>query len=232
MGRTADFLLHLILPNRCMFCRTPVEYSRRLCSSCERDAPFTEPSSCLVCGRKECVCKEEENFFSVAAAPFFYEMGADTAIQDLKFRGNFLNARKLAWYMARELQQRNLSGRFDVIVPVPLYPRDERKRGFNQSRRLAEWVARYTSSPLLCDLLFKVSPTKKQHELTSQERRKNLEGAFRTAGRERIIGKRILLIDDVFTTGSTLRECAFVLRKSGAGEVLCLTAARTRAVAK
>ena len=215
-----------------MFCRRPVEYDQLLCPSCEKDAPCTDPCRCLLCKMEECVCDEAKNQFSTLAAPFFYEMGADTAIQDLKFHGNFLNARKLGFYMAKELYRRNLAGRFDVILPVPLYHKDERKRGFNQSQKLAEWVAKYTRSPLLCDLLIKTRKTQKQHELTAAERRENLKGAFQTVGAERIAGKKLLLVDDVFTTGSTLRECAAVLRRAGADEILCLTAAKTRMVAK
>ena len=114
-------------------------------------------------------------------------------------------------------------GRYDAVVPVPLHRSRLAKRGFNQAELMARGVAKRISAPVL-DKLRVVRRTRDQVELSASARRVNVAGAF--ASRGPVVG-RVLLVDDVFTTGATLSECAGVLRQAGAGEVYALTLCRT-----
>jgi ComF family protein len=115
--------------------------------------------------------------------------------------------------------------RYDVIVPVPLHWRRRWNRGFNQAELLAREVSRHRRIPLL-NALRRSKATANQAGLTSAGRRRNIAGAFQSRAGVDLHGKRVLLIDDVFTTGATAGACARALKKAGAGTVCLLTLAR------
>jgi ComF family protein len=114
----------------------------------------------------------------------------------------------------------------DAIVPVPLHPVREKKRGFNQSRVLAKRLSHLKNIDLMDKRLVKVKNIPPQTSLEANERARNVRGAFKVKRPETIKGKVILLVDDVYTTGSTLRECSLALRKAGAKEVRAVTIAQ------
>jgi ComF family protein len=146
------------------------------------------------------------------------------AICLFKYRGKVGLAKPLAQLMLGALP-RTID--VDAILPVPLHPTRLRAREFNQSLLLAERLGRHLGKPVLATALARVLPTNPQTTLTRQERRRNLRRAFTLFRPEAIAERRILLVDDVFTTGTTLDECARVLRKAGAASVCALTLART-----
>jgi competence protein ComFC len=113
----------------------------------------------------------------------------------------------------------------DVVLPVPLYKKRLREREFNQSALIAKYSAERLGSILVLDSLVKIRDTKPQVGLSSNERRKNMKNAFRIQNREAVEGRDILLIDDVSTTGATIRECSRVLKKAGADNIHVLTLA-------
>ena len=115
----------------------------------------------------------------------------------------------------------------DVIIPVPLHPTRLRAREFNQSLLLADQLSRHLARPVSATNLVRTAATDPQTTLSRQERLRNLRNAFEIRRPSDLSGKRILLIDDVFTTGATLNECARSLRNAGAGPVFALTLART-----
>jgi ComF family protein len=115
----------------------------------------------------------------------------------------------------------------DVIIPVPLHPARLRTREFNQSLLLADQLSRYLSRPVSAGNLVRIAATDPQTTLTRKARLRNLRNAFNIRRPQDLAEKRILLVDDVFTTGTTLNECAKILRKAGAGPVFALTLART-----
>jgi ComF family protein len=132
----------------------------------------------------------------------------------------------IAGWLAEALNDSRLAGRrFDLIVPVPLHPARQRERGFNQAELLAEELHR-RSGILLADLLQRTRYTTTQTQFDRSERMQNLRGAFRLRRSSDVRGLRMLLVDDVLTTGSTLSECACVLRRGGARSVYAMTAAR------
>lgn len=114
----------------------------------------------------------------------------------------------------------------DVIIPVPLHPKRKKKRGFNQAQAIAEGLARTKGIKLEEGVLVKVKNVLPQTFLEIEEREKNVSGAFSVVGNEKIKGKTVILVDDVYTTGATVRECSIVLKKAGAREVRALTLAQ------
>jgi ComF family protein len=114
----------------------------------------------------------------------------------------------------------------DVVVPVPLHPRRERERGFNQSLLLAQRVGRALRCPVRSDLLVRTVHTPPQTELSGDARRSNVRKAFAARRPAPLAGRQVLLVDDVFTTGSTAEACARCLKRAGASSVVVLTVAR------
>jgi ComF family protein len=146
------------------------------------------------------------------------------AICLFKYRGKVALASPLARLMISRLPA---LGVVDLVMPVPLHPRRLREREFNQALLLADRIARHLVVPLSYDNLVRTTPSPAQTTLTRKERLKNLRGAFAARQPDTIAGKRILLIDDVFTTGATVNECAKTLRKAGSGDVFIVTLGRT-----
>jgi ComF family protein len=115
----------------------------------------------------------------------------------------------------------------DVIIPVPLHPARLRAREFNQSLLLADQLSRHLAKPVSATNLIRTAATDPQTTLSRQERLRNLRNAFKIRRPQELVGKRILLVDDVYTTGTTLNECAKTLRNANTGPVYALTLART-----
>ena len=155
-------------------------------------------------------------------APFSYEGLAENAVRQLKFQGKTGRARSLAPYLAETLN----GAQFDCIVPVPMYWKGLRKRGYNQAALLARFLGEETGMPV-CPALRKCRDTAQQHTLHARERRKNLQGAYRVRKGISLKGKSLLLCDDVVTTGSTLLEAAQTLRDAGAARVYAVTVCKT-----
>jgi ComF family protein len=114
----------------------------------------------------------------------------------------------------------------DMIMPVPLHLKRLRQRGFNQALLLAHGLSERFHVSLSCNNLVRVRPTRPQVELTGDERIKNVKGAFSLRKPGEVEARHIVIVDDVFTTGATMQECAAVLKKAGAGQVTALTLAR------
>jgi ComF family protein len=146
------------------------------------------------------------------------------AICLFKYGGKIPLAGPLAHLMIDRLPP--LDG-IDLIIPVPLHPERLREREFNQSLLLADRIGRYLDIPVSCTALTRIAPAPPQTTLSRKERLNNLRGAFAVSRPQTIIGKRILLIDDVFTTGTTVNVCAKTLRKAGSSDVSVLTLGRT-----
>ena len=143
---------------------------------------------------------------------------------DLKYRGKVSLAKSLGQLMLAALP---VAVEIDLVIPVPLHPSRLREREFNQSLLLADQVAKHLGRPLSFTNLVRTAPSEPQSTLSRKERMKNLRRAFAVRRPESIARKRVLLIDDVLTTGTTVNECAKVLRTAGAEAVFVLTLART-----
>ena len=166
-------------------------------------------------------CKGVDFGFESARAALRYEGVGEGIVHSIKYRGYTRVAGALAAPLMLEVIERG--ERFDAVVPVPLHRSRLRRRGFNQAKLLARGVADGMSTPV-SDTLQVVRKTRDQVELSAAERRANVEGAY--AVRDEVRG-RILLVDDVFTTGATMSSCAETLLRAGAEEVHAISLCRT-----
>ncbi|MBM3295041.1 MAG: ComF family protein [Candidatus Aminicenantes bacterium] len=225
-------------PSFCRSCGLLLERpgERLLCRDClGRIVPHRAPR-CPVCGRffegegggHPCgACLGHPPPFSLHRSAGRYGAVLKDAILLLKYRGGRPLARDLAAFAWEALRREDgLWEKAEVLVPVPLHRRRLRERGFNQSALLARAIGRAAGIPVETRALKKVRPTPAQTSLEHGQRRTNVRGAFAVARPERVRGRVVVVIDDVFTTGATLRECAAELRKAGAGEVRAATVAQ------
>jgi competence protein ComFC len=219
-------LVDLIYPQRCVGCERRA--SDLLCRACFEALPEIGRPVCGRCGMPTAFetfvceeCKGVDVGFESARAPLKYEGVGKEIVHVLKYRGYTRTVDRLA----APLMVGALDGghRFDAVVPVPLHRSRLRRRGFNQAELLARGVAQKINAPV-SDTLQVVRKTRDQVELSAAGRRENVSGAFSSRGRVR---GRILLIDDVFTTGATMSSCAETLLRAGATEVHALSLCRT-----
>jgi len=214
-ARVWDRLLDLLFPPKCPFCAR-VQDGPGICPECRRELPWTEdPEQVrLLPGGIRC------------AAPLWYEDLAREGLLRYKFRGAYSAAGHLGPLVA-QCAAEHLGGEFDAVTWVPVSKKRLRRRGYDQAELLAEaacalWGVRPER------MLWKVVDNPAQSGTAdAAARRANVQGVYRAEG-EAARGKRVLLIDDIVTTGSTLCECVRTLREAGAEGVVCATAARTR----
>jgi ComF family protein len=207
--------------SRCWSTITPPSPSR--CARCDR--PFVSPLATVFSPQHICQpCRERPPSYTKAWTLYPYRSPLQDAICLFKYEGKVSLADPLAHLMIDRLPP--LEG-IDLIIPVPLHAERLREREFNQSLLLADRIGRHLNTPVSCTALTRIAPTPPQTTLSRKERLNNLHGAFAVSRSKAIIGKRILLIDDVFTTGATVNVCAKTLRKAGSGHVFVLTLGRT-----
>jgi len=210
--------MDFFLPPICPACRSGSAGREGLCAAC-LDAAAPEPA-----------WAEGVAALAATGSAAAYRGLAEEMIKALKYSGRLAMVRPLGGLLAN-LLARTAAGpaqACDILAPVPLHPRRLTERGFNQSLLLTKELARQAGlrARLSPGLLQRVRYTRPQVELNGFERAANVRGAFAVAASAGVRGRRVLLIDDVCTTGATLRECAAALRSAGAAEVVALTVAR------
>lgn len=215
MGAIATVWQHaieLLLPSRCVGCGAGGTY---LCDAClgraRRAGPLAfDPAACA---------------FDEVTAPLAYDGAARTAVHRLKYSGLRAIAPSMARPMAEALSSSSV--RADVVVPVPLHPSRLRQRGFNQALLLARPIGEAVGLPVRDDILRRLVAGTPQVDAGSiDERRANVDGAFGLAPGASVAGLRIVLVDDVLTTGSTLDAAAGALKRGGARSVHALAFVR------
>jgi ComF family protein len=228
-----DALLSTVFPTACPACGAllaqpsmgplcrPCWFSlpRHAAPLCRCGFPLQAPGLEL-CGR----CRRAQQGFARGHSIGPYRGALRIVIHELKYRGRRQAARLLAEILASEPRTALILREAQALVPVPLHSLRLRERGFNQSLLIARALARQAGVPVWPATLRRVKATPPQTGLTAAARRLNMAGAFEC--RERLAGQIVVLVDDVFTTGATLRSCAGALKRAGAGEVRVLTLAR------
>jgi len=231
-------IFDFFFPPKCPLCGEDYggRHQGRPCPGCVSRIQFLSPPLCPRCGRgfasaadRDHLCSEcltEERFFTRARAVCIYEGLIVEAISRFKYGRVARLARPLGGFLADYQDPDFTFSGLDLVVPVPLHPKRLRERGFNQSLLLARRLGLRHSLPLDITALCRARPTQPQTQLSGSERQTNVRGAFEVRKPEAVAKKRVLLIDDVFTTGATVRECAKVLLHAGAQQVDVLTLAR------
>jgi|LSQX01.2.fsa_nt_gb competence protein ComFC len=214
-----ECVLRFFFPPRCICCDTllPLKTHGMLCRDCEVDLPFL---------KKHEFSNPAGNSVGKIISAFDYEEGIRRAIHNLKFNDRPSNAAILVDLSLPVLKQffyglspYNDSPKYDIIIPVPIHFRRKQQRGYNQSELLSKRLAKRLAIAFHRKVLVKSLNTPPQSSLKKGERLKNLKEAFRVNHPEMIRGKRILLVDDVMTTGSTLEQCGEALTNAGAAQV-------------
>ncbi len=229
LKESADTLLTAVFPKTCRLCGEVIELDETLCDEC-KNVKKIEPPICMSCGysKEECVCKKHKHEYKGIAAPYYYKDSVKTAVNNFKARGMTFLADGFSKDMADSVRETYADIHFDLITFVPLRNFHEHCRGFNQSALLAEGVGKELGIPVE-KLLYKSRYTGVQHNKSAKERSVAVYGSFKVYREyeNKLGGRTILLIDDVKTTGSTLNECAKMLKLSGADAVYALTLAVT-----
>ncbi len=235
-------LLGFVFPEVCQICRDrrarPDEgYVCGGCWSKPGAIQFIRKPFCHRCGLPfdgdltsefECSnCHDLKLHFTSARSSVVAARLVTEVIHRFKYQKHVWFEPFLADLLLRELEPWNrTSGHWDCLIPVPLHPQKEREREFNQSRRIAIAVSTKLNIPTVSNAVNRVRATETQTHLSRHKRAANMRKAFAITGRFPLNGKRVILIDDVFTTGATTNACARVLRKAGADEVCVWTVAR------
>ncbi len=221
-------LIKLLYPQRCKYCNNVIDIRRKICHTCENTLKKIEGDICKLCGKniKDCNCANKKHFYKYICAPFYYDGAASRAIWRFKFRNVTSLSKVFAEDMLKCFNEHYKDYDFDLCTFVPSSKESIKERGYNQAELLAKDFCELTN--IECEeLLLKTKETKTQHDLLSVERSGNLAGAIELKDGIDLENTRILLIDDIKTTGSTLNECAKMLLIGGAAEVFCLTVAIT-----
>lgn len=218
--------LHLFYPNLCQGCGTDLIFNNQLlCIRCLQSLPHTRfahfPNNPI------------ENIFTgrlaIAAAHSEFYFSKGQLIQELIHQLKYNNNREIGIYLGEITGETLLqSGRFsglDAIIPLPMYPDKEYKRGYNQASIIAEGISKTMNVPLMKKLVFRTRLTETQTKKHRADRWQNVEGSFNISNPAAIAGKKILLVDDVITTGATIEACGQVIKRLSGSDIYIATLA-------
>jgi ComF family protein len=231
-------LLDILFPPRCHFCKAfiPNASDLHLCAACLEDCSLISSPLCTVCGipfqtevgeDHTCGgCISQLPRFTAARSATLFDGPVRELIHRFKYNGRVQHCRPLALLTARQIGPFVQSASPDLIIPVPLHVKRLRQRGFNQAVLLGRVLAHEWRLPFSLGNLRRIRWTEPQINLSAAERVANVRGAFSVRDPALLRDKRIILVDDVYTTGSTVAECARVLFKADAAAVCVVTIAR------
>jgi ComF family protein len=234
MTKLYKAVVDMVFPRKCPLCHDIViPKDKKVCPSCLSELLPIEEPCCKRCGKpieipeqEYCYdCIKSEHHYERGFAIYVYEGKIKKSLLEFKFQGKQEYAdfyiEQLIRYAGDKLKKLSL----DLILPVPLHPRKQRVRGFNQAQLLAQGIGAYLKTTVCCNLLIRTKYTTPQKKLDDKERLHNLEQAFSvsTPYLDSLIGKRILLVDDIYTTGSTIEACTRTLLKVGCAKVFFIT---------
>ncbi len=215
MNKIFDYILSLIYPPKCVFCGKVIDKSD-ICSECEKTLPYTKGDSVY----------QKFLFVDKCISPLYYKDYVRRAVLRFKFSGCSCYSRRLGAIMS-ECAENNLDcGSIDMISCIPLSKKRLHDRGYNQAELLAREISKAVDVKFV-PTLKKIKNNNAQSTIKDAKlRAKNVVGVYTVTDPETVNGKYILLVDDVVTTGSTVSECARMLKKAGAKAVYCITLAR------
>ena len=226
-------MLSFLFPPICPLCaKELLDKGERICKICSKKQIFIKEPTCYSCGKsmrnqeKEYCsdCRQHPKNFERGMGLCIYQKPVTDSLAAIKYK----NERKFAKYYLEEIQKRKyrdlLQLKIDVIIPVPIHRKKRRKRGFNQAEEFGKRLSHYLEIPMNSSLLIRSKKTVPQKDLGPALRLKNLEQAF-SCRKLPYRMKKVLLIDDIYTTGSTAEACSRALKKAGAEQVFLLVIA-------
>jgi len=233
---SGEAFLNALYPPHCAQCLADTASGVHVCANCARQAPRIEPPFCQQCsqpfegaidGEFTCAqCGDRPMHFDCAVARYLSRGIVREFIHRFKYDRQYYLRQPLANWLAETLEDARMTARpFDAFVPVPLHRARYRERDFNQAEVLARLVAKRAGKPVL-HALQRIRYTTTQTRLDREQRMENLRNAFHVRHASLVQSRHLVLVDDVFTTGSTVEECARVLCQAGAASVRVVTVAR------
>lgn len=239
--RQAGHIADLVYPPDiyCICCGRDIQPGRlySMCDDCLSDINWANGKLCASCGKpledwypdmycSECINKDRR--FDAGITCFQYKEAERMMIREFKYHGKSYMARNLSEILFDKVVA--VGAGCDILVPVPMFKKKEKKRGYNQAALLAEFTAKRLGLPYCADAIERTRNTAPMNRLDARERRRNLENAFKVteAGRTAVNGRRVMLVDDIYTTGTTTEHCAEALKQVGAAEVTVLSLAAGR----
>ncbi len=234
LQQTLETAITFLYPAQCRVCEKPLglESVPYMCGGCWDDIPLIEPPWCEMCG----IPNTEGNCDECATTPppygklrtiAFYKSALQQAIHLFKFEKRTTLAKPLTQLTMEHIPDDCNISEYDFILPIPIHKKRLRERGFNQATLLAKGIAKNVGVQVVTDVLVRHRNTSPQSSLDREARQTNIIGAFELQKKEVVRNKRILVLDDVFTTGATVREAVKVLWDADPIEVDVLTLART-----
>ena len=225
--------MYLLYPNVCIVCKRVLPFKRRhygVCPECEKRLPYVGESFCRKCGKQLTTpltnlcrdCRENDHEFAAGRSVFLYR----SCMKNVMYRFKYSNARYMARFFAA-IAKKKYGGWLrengvEAVIPVPMYGRKKRVRGYNQAEVFGKTFASVMELPYYDDLVFRKRNTLPQKNLGREKRRENLKNAFKMR-RYDVKLNCVLIVDDIYTTGTTMDALAHVLKESGIEKVLCLT---------
>ena len=236
MNRWLTPLITFVFPAKCRRCETPMDIGQvhYLCDACWEQIELLKPPWCQICGLPRwsaacTVCRENPPLFRKLRAIAFYEPTLREAIHLMKYEKKQVISKHLVQLLQAYLPEDFAATDYDFLLPIPLHANRFRQRGFNQAERIAQGVAKVWRVPVRTDILVRIRDTVPLSSLNShEERMKSINGAFEVQSPDSIQNRKILLIDDIFTTGTTINEALKALQVANPDCVDVLTLARTR----
>lgn len=227
-------IIEYLYPPRCPVCDDVRPPGEPVChSACRKKLIFVGANACVQCGkpvpdesREYCYdCSARKRSFEGGVSTFVYEDAIRESMMKFKYHGREEYGSWYAQELWRANEEKLRAFAPELIVPVPVHPRRYRQRGYNQAAVLAEELGKRMRVPVNTGYLRRTRHTKAQKQLNDQERMRNLMQAFEVVPREqkRTTPKRVVLVDDIYTTGSTLEACTRVLKKAGVQQVMVAT---------
>lgn len=219
-------ILQLLYPSKCIFCRRALDrQEKHICKVCEKTIPWVRGSVCLHCGKPVageeqayCMdCSAKDSFLTSGRAVFVYDDAMREAVAEFKYAGDLELGGYFAQIMAEKLAPWLDRWEIDGIVPVPLHRSKIRFRGFNQAAVLAEKIGAKAHVPVYEEGLIRCRNTRPQKGLSNKERSSNVGNAFAFGNLPAV--HKVLLVDDIYTTGKTLEACGKMLKKHGVEKI-------------
>jgi len=222
----SDAVLNFIYPPYCIICKARLELGLTLiCKTCWQSLPRIDNTQIQKHSRANLDFTESQ--ITKLLAVWEFNDAVQQVIHEMKFFGKKSIAKFLGREMADLMTHHKDYLETDMIIPVPLHKTKLRERGFNQSLLLSQAISKLTNIPVNQKILKRIRYTKPQSKMNAFERQQNVKDAFRVIDPSTVKGKTVVLVDDVLTTGSTMRVCVESLDSAGVAKILALTAAAT-----
>ena len=217
----------IIFPRRCPGCDKILEFNgKKICDNCRKNLIYIKEPRCKKCG-KQLIKFEDEYCFDCKKGKHIYKKGVSAfshagEIKKSIYKIKYCNKREYVDFYGKEVariyEKEILGWKCDCLIPVPLHRKRKLKRGYNQAEVIAKVISKQLGIPINNKILTRVKNTKPQKELNDEDRKKNLENAFKIH-KSIVELKKVILVDDIYTTGSTIDSCARILLDNGVSEV-------------